>query len=388
MKKILLGTTTLVGAALFASAALAAAPKVTLGGFSEVQAGIMSDDFDANQRNHAFRNNNEISVKVDGKSDMGLGYGAEIWLEADVDSQSLAGSSAAAGSDNLGQGINASKTFLYFEGGWGRVEAGSTLGPDQTLKIDASTIARATGGIGGDWRQFANLGPGTVQFIAMPDLWLNYGGVNSSLGDKTTENISKIVYYTPKWNGFQGGFAYLPDEESRGQGVIRANVQAGQSENIWVAGVNWAGQWDQVSIGLDATGEWGDAELTGTEDLQTWQFGAKLGYMGFSVAASYGDWDESNQLTALNADGSDFWTAGAAYENGPWGVSVGFLDSEFDLGTGNGSNEFQSWSVGADYKLAPGLTPYVEFTWYEQDAPAVVDDNDGHVFLVGSQLNF
>lgn len=376
MKKILLGTTTLVGAVLVAQAALADAPKVTVGGFSEFQLGVTSDDQDAAQRNHAFRNDNEISFKVDGKSDAGLGYGAEIWLEADTTDDA----------DN--QGTNASKTLLYVEGAWGRFEGGSTLGPDQTLKIDASSIARATGGIDGDWTYFSGLGTagGGSQFLATPDLYLNYGGTNALLGDESKENISKVVYYTPKWNGFQAGIAYLADEESRGQTVTRTDTTIAQSDKIIVGAVNYTGQWDGITFGLAGTGEWGSAELNTYEDLSAWQVGGKVGYMGFSVAGSYGDWGDSNRLKTLNADDTDFWTAGAAYENGPWGVSLTYLNSNYDLGTTE--NEFKSWSVGADYKLAPGLTPYVEFTSYDQDAATAANDNEGHVFLVGSQLNF
>lgn len=372
MKKILLGTTTLVGAALLSQAALADAPKVTVGGFSEFQLGVMGDDLDATQRNHAFRNDNEISFKVDGKTDAGLGYGAEIWLEADTSD------------DANTQGTNASKTFVYLEGSWGRFEGGSNLGADQTLKIDAASIARATGGIDGDWTYFANPATGTPNLIATPDLYLNYGGF-STLGNETKENINKVTYYTPKWNGFQAGISYLADEESRGQTVARADNTAAQSDSIWVGGVNWTGQWDQIGLGLAGTFERGDSELSTYEDLFAWNVGGKVSYMGFSVAASYGDWGDSNTLKTNNTDDSHYWTAGAAYEYGPYGVSFTYLDSAFD--TTSGDNDFTSWSVGADYKLAPGLTPYVEFTHFDQD-PAASADNEGHVFLVGTSLNF
>ena len=84
MKKILLGTTGLIGAALLSAAANAETPKVTLGGFADFQAGYTSDDADTGLRGNAFRNDNEISVRVDGKTDGGLGYGAVIDLETDI----------------------------------------------------------------------------------------------------------------------------------------------------------------------------------------------------------------------------------------------------------------------------------------------------------------
>lgn len=402
MQKLLLGTTALVGAMFVAQAALAETPKVTVGGFSEFQLGVMGDDQDGSRRGHAFRSDNEISFKVDGKADAGFGYGAEIWLEADVEGDST------NGSDSDNQGVNASKTFLYVEGAWGRVEGGSNLGPDQTLKVDASSIARATGGIDGDWTYFANNTSANF-FIATPDLPLNYGysrtGGTVGLGDESQENLNKFTYYTPKWYGFQAGVSYIPSDQERGQrttSTTRVNSGAGntltvngggvtisQAESIWVGGISYANTWDQLSLGVAVTGEMGDAEAAGYEDLSAWQAGAKLGYMGFSVAGSYGTWGESLTLKTANTDDNHYWTLGAAYEYGPFGVSVTYLDSEYEV-TSTTENEFTSWSIGADYKLAPGLTPYVEFTHFDQDAVGTgsANDNDGHVFLVGSQLNF
>jgi predicted porin len=370
MKKILLGTTTLVGMALAANAALAESPKVTVGGFSEFQLGVVGEDLDANTRSHAFRSDNEISFKVDGKSDAGLGYGAEIWLEADT----------TADADT--QGVNASKTFVYLDGIWGRVEMGSNLGVDQTLKIDAASIARATGGIDGDFTYFAS---SAAQYIATPDLPLNYGV--GALGNESRENLNKVSYYTPRWSGFQAGISYLPDMRNRGQQTDRSDNNSQVSENIFLGGVNYQGQWDQIGFGLAATGEWGDAETSDTEDLRAWNAGAKVSFLGFSVAGSYGDLGDSNRLKVLNADNTHYWTLGGAYEYGPFGASVTYLDSHYDTGPA-GDNKFRNVSVGADYKLAPGLTPYAEVNFFKQDAVGSVNDNDGHVFLLGTSLNF
>lgn len=380
MKKVLLGTSALVGAVLVSQAALAEAPKVTVGGFSEFQAGIVGEDNDTALRNHGFRSDNEISFKVNGRTDSGLGYGAEIWLEADVTDDADA------------QGTNASKTFVYLEGAWGRFEGGSNLGADQTLKVDASSIARATGGIDGDWYYFVNQGTTANQIISTPDLPINYGFSavgGPALGNEAQENLNKVTYYTPRWYGFQAGLSYSVDTDDRGQNVTLADNTAGQFENIWQGGINYTNQWDQWGLGLSATAESGDAESNLYEDLWAWALGAKVSYMGFSVAASYGDWDDSGALKAPGGnDDSHYWTIGGAYEYGPFGVSVTYLDSEYDV-AGVGENEFDNLSIGADYKLAPGLTPYAEISFFDQNAVGGgLNDNDGTVFILGTALNF
>ncbi len=390
MKKILLGTTALLGAATLANAALANTPKITVGGFADFQAGYVDQDNDQG-RDYSFRSDTEISFKVAGKSDAGLGYGAEIWLEADTSR------------DADDQGFNASKTFLYMDGMWGRVEMGSNVGADATMKIDASSIARATGGIDGDFYYFLNSSFATgggvpvtgVRFIAKPDLPVNYGF--GPFGNEQIENVNKLTYYTPRWAGFQAGISYAVDTNngngntdigfSRGQNVSLNDGNDRDAENILAGGINWEGKFNNVGLGLSATGEIGDAEATTSEDLRAWNVGGKAMFMGVTVAASYGDWGDSLQPTG-SGDDSSYWTAGAAYEFGPFGVSVSYLDSELD--TTVGSSDFSNLVFGADYKLAPGLTPYAEVALFDMEPAAGlgVADDDGTVVLVGTQLNF
>ena len=419
MKKILLGTTTLIGAAtLLAGAAFADTPKVTIGGYANFEAGYMSDDesntgtaghttalFNAShQRGDAFRNDTQVDFKIDGKNDSGLGYGGEIDLLADTSA------------DSQGRGFNASKTFIYTDGSWGRFELGSNVGADGTMKIDAGTIARATGGINGDYTYFAN---SSTQFLANSASPLSYGQLNGShsgtanyLGSHTEENLNKVTYYTPRFYGAQLGVSYLPDQTNRGQGVAsgvtrvspvgpdRTNNNAGLSQNIFTGGLNYDNKFGDFGFAAAATGEWGKAQVATYEDLKAWNAGAKVSYMGFSLAGSYGDWGKSNTLTTNNSKDTWYWDVGVAYEYGPFGASVTYLNSQFDCGTtvsGTGNNQFcnttgkdkmYSVSGGLDYKLAPGLTPYAEVTYYDQNAVGKANDNKGYVGILGTQLNF
>jgi len=408
MKKILLGTTTLISAAgLFAGSALAETPKVTVGGYANFEVGYVSDDEDSagtasqtgvSQRPQAFRNDTQVDFKIDGKNDNGLGYGGEIDLLADTSS------------DVQGRGVNASKTFIYMDGTWGRLEMGSNIGADGTMKVDAASIARATGGINGDWSYFANA---SDQYLAMAQLPLGYGDVTSAgnlTGDHTQENLNKLTYYTPRFSGFQVGISYLPDQTNRGQGIPagapnpvgpdRTDTNPGLSDNIFTGGISYDNKFGDIGVALALTGEIGGSQLATYEDLRAWSGGGKVSYMGFSIAGSYGDWGKSNTLKTDNSHDTWYWDVGGAYETGPFGVSVTYLHSQVDCGTaqagaginGNcladGKNKFSNVSVGADYKLAPGLTPYVEVSWYDENSTTVGDDNKGVVGIVGTQLNF
>jgi len=378
MKKILLGTTTLIGAAaLFTGAAVAGeTPKVTIGGFSDFQVGIVSEDLDAAERAGAFRTETDLSIKIDAKTDAGLGYGGEIVLNV----------SNTNDADNDADQVG--KSYVYVDGMWGRLEGGSNYGANSTLKVDASRIARATGGIDGDFTYFG-AGPGAGNFISTPDSFLDYGGF-SAQGNEGQEAINKLTYYTPRFAGFQAGVSYLFDTtgNDRGITVSRGDNTGGEAENVFVGGVNYDNKFGDISFAASLTGEYGNAETAASEDLRTWAAGAKVGYMGFALAGSYGSWGDSLRAANSNLDDTNYWTAGLSYETGPFGASVTYLKSNYES-TATLDNEFDNISVGVDYKLAPGLTPYAEVSFLEYDVGgATATDNDATVFIAGTQLAF
>lgn len=374
MKKILLGTTGLVGAALIASAASAETPKVTLGGFSDFQAGYSDQDVTSTKRDGLnFRNDNEVSIHVDGKTDAGLGYGAVIDLEAD----------ATDDADN--QGTNAARTFTYLESGWGRAEMGSNKSAAATMRVDASSVAVATGGINGAWTYFANP---TGEFISTSKLVTEHGST-AAYGDESTYNATKVTYYTPSYAGFQGGVSYTPDSEARGQNlgsVATPTITAGYS-NVWDFGVSYNTTFDNSwKLGLAGTYERADTDgvVATSDDTSSWNAGAVLGVAGFSLAGSYGEWNDAT-VTAGSADG-DYWTAGLGYEAGPVGLSATYIDSTLELAAGD--SDFSNLVFGADYKLAPGLTPYAEVSLFDADAAGAGADNEGTAVILGTQIAF
>ncbi len=365
MKKLLLATSAIIGAVSFASVAAAEAPRVTVGGFIDFQAAHVDDDLATGTQDHGFRNDTEIHLSVDGKTDAGLGYGAVVELEAD------------ATDDTTNSGTNADRTYVYMNGGWGRFELGTNTDASTALKVDASSIARATGGIDGDWFRFVNA-PGAA-FIVRPDLPVQHGGVQTP-GE--TENAGKVTYYSPSFSGFQLGLSYTPDTDARGQdtfGVTSTAAGLGSGyEDVFSGGLSYNRQWDSVDLGLSATGEYGD-DTAGAGDLESYALGASLGFGGFSLAGSWGD------VEAGGTD-ADFYTLGAAYDVDSFGLSVTWLESEVEVV--GGDNEFENLSFGADYAMAPGLTPYAEVSLFEYDSAGAGADNDGTVFIVGTQLAF
>lgn len=361
MKKLLLATTAIFGAVSFASVAAADAPRVTVGGFIDFQAGWVDEDAaTANNNDYGFRNDTEIHFSVDGKTDRGLGYGAVIEIEADING------------DTTGSGTEADRTYVYLSGDkWGRVELGANTDAATALKVDASTIARATGGIDGDWYRFATNPGAATDFIVRPDLPTSHGSVAQP---GLTENAGKVTYYSPDLSGFQVGVSYTPDTDAKGQ---TWGTTTAATTDVFSGGVSYARSFDGFDLGVSATAEYGDATAAAVDDLEAYALGASVGVAGFTFAGSYGD------VEGPSGDG-DFWTLGAAYDFHGFGTSVSYIDSTLDAGAGD--NDFENLVFGVDYALAPGLTPYAEVSVF--DYSGVAASNDGTVFVVGTQLAF
>ena len=381
MKKFLIGTSALIGAALVAVTAHAEDPKVLVGGVIDFQAGYVNEDYDSGNRSYGFRNDTEVSVAVQGRSDYGLGYGAVIDLEADVSA------------DAKNEGFNAARTYVFLDGQFGRAEMGSNTGAAESLAVEADSIARGTGGIDGDWSYFAtpNRLAGvttTAGYISNAALPGEHGSVNT-FGDKSTYNATKITYYTPRFAGFQAGASFTPSLNQRGQNANRlsGNRAPNGYGDVAEAGLNYEGQFNAFGLSAAATGEVGQGEGT-NDNLRAYEVGGAVTFAGLSVAGSYGDWRSS--LGGLYGD-ADYYTAGAAYDFGPFGASVTYLDSTVDLTTG-GENDFRNLVIGADYKAAPGLTPYAEVSLFDAnpDASAVSNgsSNKGTIVILGTELAF
>ena len=401
MKKLLLATTAI--GSLAAGSAFAAGPTVTIGGFMDFQVGSVSQESDyedsANDSglytsDFRTQTNTEIHIKVDGKTDSGLGYGAHIELEADVNQDD------ATSSNN-----NTERAFLYVESALGRVEAGPTTGASDALRVDAGSIARAAGGINGNFWEYIDLdGDATADtastnFLVLPGLpttvfaGVSINGVEANRELVDIQTANKISYYSPRVSGIQVGVSYTPDLESRGTSLGFSggeDTSATSIENIFNGAINYQGQYDAIGIEASLSAEVGENETTTNDDLAAYAVGGSLTYMGATFAGSWQQIDEFGQVSTENQEGN-VWTAGVAYEFGPFAASVTYLQSEIENGGPSNTvdTEFTNLSFGADYQLAPGLVPYVEVSFFEaEDGDATTDDNEGSVFIVGTGLSF
>ena len=354
MKKILLGSTALIAAVTLSMPASAAEKiRLGLGGKLEQYFGVVSQDDAPGFDPTVTGINTDTEVYFSGATtlDNGLTVGAMIQLEAQTNSTT-----------------NADEQYAYIEGAFGRIIAGQKDGVLTQLAHEAPQYGLADD----DVAAFFNPG----------NLLTNYNrGVDTTLGGQDNASVS---YISPSMAGFTVGATFMPNVN----GALQANTET-ELHNQWEVGLAYNGEFSGFSIGADASYiEASGASAADAEDPWGWRAGLIVGYAGFQVGGSVLQLEDA----AGNAgEDSLTWNAGVGYKTGPYGVSVVYLESDFDDPVTNDNSEYRQVSLHGSYAMGPGVTLAAAAFWAEGEqtyGAAGSDSVDGVGGIVGLQLAF
>ena len=372
--------------------------SLTIGGMLDSQAGYYEEQIRgiSHRGDVEAKNDTEVHILARGMTDNHIVYGAVIELEADVTA------------DGNGEGLNADKTYLFFEkGALGRVELGANKGAQGTMKVDASTIARATGGIDGDWHEYVStffafhVTPGGIR----PELPVGNG---NNITGVSQEDAVKITYYTPLYHGMQAGISLTPDTGNLGTAAsFDTNIEDRRDQRnlVGLALNGTKALTEELMVQGSLTAEFGKAESKisdDVEDVGAWAIGAVIHYKAFSFAGSYSDWRSSTESKAGLGE-SEMFTVGVAYDADCWGLSATYLQSEGNSRVGpfgRRTGEFSNLVIGTDYTIAPGLTSYIETSFFDMDGKTYfpsfgsvpptnyLSGSEGSVMMAGVEIVF
>jgi len=371
MKKALLASTALVGAALLTAPASAGTVgsgdnlALSLNGYWWFQASILdADRSDTFGRGYNMKvPGTEIHLNASNKMDNGITYGMTIELQTNTNS--------TGGSD---------EAWMFFSGDFGRVEMGDQDDAINRMYVHAGQTNRGGAGAAGGLTSLNSVFNGVLNenFIQRSD-WQPF----------TTGDATKLIYITPRFSGFQIGAAFTPD--SGHSGAANATDNDGSNENIFGGTLNYTGNFDDVGVSASISYEHGENDTTTNEDLEFFGVGARISFSGFSVGANYHDANNSGKTTAETATGTDagsYWAVGAGYGQGAWGVSTWYSQGERDEVTTK--IKVTRWGVGAGYQVAPGLritADYLGNTHENRDGTAGTSE-DSRGFALTSWFSF
>jgi len=375
-KSLWLGSSALVGAAMLATPTMAGsvgskdALSVTLEGELLFQVGIVNQDVSATAgRGYQFKvDESEVVIGAEATSESGIKYGVNIELHA-----------------GAADGTAADEAWAFVESdGFGRIEMGDQDDATDRMFVESDDILVGRAGPDGDVADFIAFGSG--------------GGI-SATGNASAGDATKLIYFTPRFAGFQLGGSLTPDTGESSGGAATADADNdGDYENVIGLGVNYEGKIGEGSFVASLTGEFGTSETAtgaGTEgDLETIAAGATFNFGAYSLGASLVDFAHAGQTSAdivAGADSGSYYSIGGSYTTGPWGLSLNWFNSTKGNTTGISDTDIRIISFDIAYDMAPGWEINLSANVARVDnmnATAVPVDNDGAVVILSNQFKF
>ncbi|MEI8394937.1 MAG: porin [Rhodospirillaceae bacterium] len=371
-----------------------------------------------------FTNRFRLQINPEAKADNGLTYGAVARLRAN-----FGGSFGAPGA------IDGDKAYVYVSGTFGEVRGGVTYGPSDVTYVGHPADFQMYG-VYDQWRSYT----GKSASYAFGQ----YGtGASTATGSVGTEGMqllrshnidTKLVYYSPRFfgqtptTGLQGAVSYTPHNgdanAAAGAGTVNnvsINTAASRNGYSGIVGAqqttgfndvveltanyveNWGPWMTKLSAGYNtgsALDSSGAATASRYNDLESFQFGAQVGYQNFVVGGGYMNAGRSgyNRAAGTLAADQDAWNIGAQYTWGPIVGGIKFIE-ETDAGSTAiaGNRILDALTFGVMYTVAPGLRVGLEDTvfWAKSEnggsnfgglTPSYTQN--GNVFLARTAVTF
>lgn len=382
MKKLLL-TTAACGLVLAAAPASANdGVKLEIGGFFKGYGAYVDQDENsaaalgtANARVNDFDMIRETELHFGGETtlDNGLTVGAHFELDAD-----RADGNAAI-----------EESYVYFSGGWGRVNVGGEDGAAYLLQVAAPSADSNIDGL----RQY-------VQPV-------NYAVLNSVSGASPanatvvasgidydvdpTGYTDKVTYLSPIMNGFQLGLSFVPDSDADAANL--AGIGTDDSEDLigrtYEGALRYEGQFNNIGVNLGAGYSFGELEAETTlpavtDDREVWNIGADFDIGAFGLGIAY---VEDNG--ALRTKDEETLVVGVDYTTGPFKFGASYYDQENTFAVRD--DETTRYSGGVTYTYGPGMTFRGSLGYIDhEDATAGIanQDVDATYVTLGTQINF
>lgn len=394
MNRYLLAGSAVVALALGAGSANAQGKfEVRMGGDAVFEAHFIDQDRDVNRRGSEFADRFRLNITAVAKADNGLEYGGRIRIRS---------MNGAGGSNNT----NVDRAYIHVGGGFGTVRLGTTNSYSDEGGSVYWPIAFQTGPLLLNAQGVLSASQGSATAIQNPG---TQGNPLSAYSNTDNGNATKIVYFSPRFTGFQVGASYTPRADSSGYDVARNELSGTNTlADAWELGLNYSGEFSGVGVKASVGYMGADYEGTATsntlEEYGAWQAGLNISYAGFTVGGGYINKGDSGQLkSALNKEDAVTWGVGAQYATGPLTVGVSYTRGEGVVNTVtgatlstvsaaggryNGSVELDQWAVGALYAVAPGLVVGAEYNYIDADAPGTTQDDKANVFILRTALIF
>ena len=273
-------------------------------------------------------------------------------------------------SQNAGGGIDGiDETYASMSSDtFGRLDVGSENSAGYKLMVGAPGVTS----------MFIN-SPSTSAFIPFTGtgtaLPFRQAGLSSYTEVAGNNDVPRITYYTPDFNGLTVGVSYAPTGVVNAvSGSFSVNTNAVLSD-IFDIGVNYSGSFGSTDISLGA--RWGTGDTPslalGASDPETWGIGASITFGSLTIGGSYTENDNDETLIGPAAiSDSEGWSFGVTYDAaGPWAFEALTYQSESNFAFAGAPTLFdvdrEAYRIGASRALGPGVDWDIYLVYEERD---------------------
>lgn len=354
---------------------------------------------DSHQKTQMVDNKHNAEICVIGQTtlDSGLTIGVNVQIEAFTESDTIDESYLFVQSPTMGQLIIGDEN-----------NAGYLLhvtAPDGGVSLDSGDLCNIRAWEMGTSTQ----APG-------------YGGLGANMFDSPTcttnlrindNDSGKFTYISPRFAGFQAGISYIPTLESGGDNnSALTKIGTGDNgrnsglKNGVAGGLNYTETFGDVGVQASGGAMWAESFSGGANgnnsNLIAYNAGLQLSFGGFSFG---GGWilvpqGQRGVVTAaqsgttgavagspIRSNGTS-WTAGAAYEFGPYKIGVDYMRGENNKTTAGGLDRLEQGIVSGTYTLGPGIRLVGGVFYYDWEEENQMSKNNGIGGVTGLKLAF
>jgi len=324
---------------------------------------------------------------VDAMATNGLRYGAIVEIRQNFIGQgygsTTAGLQGAGANYSTSPSGDSSSSTLYVRreavylgsNSLGILRIGQDDGPFSQFDNGVTTFQYGSGAWNGD-------GPDNIPGNAQPTFPF-WSGIGAEYA------VSKAVYFSPRFAGFDVAVSYAPNNGSNNASacpVAEAGCLALSSNPTGAFGgadrpENWVEAMARYQGTFAGFGIYGIAGYSGSGNVKNTAPGSQkyqgfsvgdaglvLSYAGFSVGGNvlWGAYNNQVQLAPKGGVNAVAWLGGVAYVNGPWQGYASYYNYQYQgagPGPGIGQRYDDAAFVGAQYAIAPGLNAYAEYLY-------------------------
>jgi predicted porin len=364
LKKHLLSTSALALGVAMAAPAAAQQWDVSFGGFmsqhvaykdlsgSALTAGGDYDGVDIHSAS-------EIHFTPSITLDNGLTFGAHVELEGEnAGAAQIDESYMTISSDTLGQIIIGSENSAGYKAMVGA--PGVT-----TMYINSSSVSA--------FIPFTSTYPGG----------LRQAGRSSNTEVAGNNDVRRLTYFTPSFNGLTIGVSYAPTGVTNVANNYPPTDKNTVLSDIYDIGVNYSQTFGTTSVTLAARYGSGNTPTPGISDPETWGIGAQIGFGDFTIGGSYAENDNGAPTGVGDNEG---WSFGGTYDMaGPWAFEA--LTYQGEQKVAGGTADYEAYRIGASRDLGPGVDWDLYVVWLDAD-DGVGGDVNGTIIGTGINLSF